>query len=677
MNQEPIATNGELTASQGRRATFGALFLVILLGTVAATFYTQWRLRGEAIGRQLDAAMMYARNFEDHLTLSFDVLNITLGNAVGRNGEFPLHGEALRSAPYLRSLSLLGADGRTVVASSEPRNVGARIPVAGYLPETSAQQEIMRVSPPWSGRDYYEGRPATTDRPLAADATNFIAVLRTVGADEQRGHSLVAAVNPGYFLNHYNRSLPPAYGAVELLRYDGMLLLSTDERRQPGSRDDSRQIVGEIERKESGQFELNAPDGRTALVAYRASRHYPFVVVVRLDKEQALSGWRQEAKRTSQIVALVLGAALVLAGLYYRRHERIALEREVVEAELRLRGAALGAAANAILITDREGRVKWGNPAFCHLTGYSLEEALGRNLRDLVKSGRHPREFYAEMWDTILSGRVWHGELINRRKDGILFHESQTITPVHDADGAIREFIAVKQDITARKLGEARMEELSRHLVTLQEGSRRRLSGELHDRTSPNLAAIRINLDILAAALPADQASDLHARLEDTRALIEDTAASIREICSDLRPAVLDYAGLWAALDSYAHQFARRTGIDIKLDCSQCETRLPPDLETVFFRVAQEALTNCAKHARAANVTLSLRQTAQKVILDVSDDGIGFEPRHPGTTPQGSGLGIVIMRELAEFSGGSFSIESQPGAGTHIHVEIEVGGLQS
>jgi PAS domain S-box-containing protein len=663
-------------ARRARRATFINLFAVILLGTIVATAYIQWRLRAEAVARQLDTAMMFARNFEDHLTLSFDVLDITMRHVGGDPGTFAQYADALRSAPYLRSLALLGTDGKTVVASSNPRNLGVRIEQGEFLPATTSPQEIMRVGPPWSGRDYYEGRPATAERPLAADATDFIAVLKEVGHDEQRRQILVAAVNPGYFLNHYNRSVAPGSGVVELLRYDGTLLLSTDENRQPGSLARSQRIVGEIDRKEFGQFEQHEPDGHTALVAYRASRHYPFVVVVRLDKELALAGWWQEAKHTATIVSLALCAAMIMAGLYYRRHERSAQERELVEAELKLRGAALGAAANAIVITDRDGHVKWANPAFCHLSGYALEETLGHNLRDLVKSGRHPPEFYAELWETILSGRVWQGEMINRRKDGTLFHEDQTITPVRDATGDIREFIAVKQDITARKLSDARMEELSRHLVTLQEGSRRRLSGELHDRTSPNLAAIRINLDILAAALPADLASDLHVRLEDTRALIEDTAASIREICSDLRPAVLDYAGLWAALDSYAHQFSRRTGIAIQIDCSNCDTRLPPDLETVFFRVAQEALTNCAKHARAQNVSLSLRQTDRRVLLEVIDDGVGFELRYPGRDSQGSGLGIVIMRELVEFSGGKFAIESQPGTGTRIHVEIDVGGMQ-
>jgi PAS domain S-box-containing protein len=670
----PVALRAE--AGRSRRATFVSLVAVIIAGTVAATTYTQWRLRAEAVDRQLDAATMYARNFADHLTLSLDVLDITMSHITGESREFGHYADALRAAPYLRSLSLLDDGGRFIAASSNQRNIGTRIDQKSFLPAAAGPLDVLRVGPPWVGRDFHAGRPASALQPVSPDATGFIAVLRKVSHDDQRWNTLVAAINPGYFLNHYSKGIDSGSGVVELLRYDGMLLLSTDESRQPGSHAGSERIVGQIERQESGQhMELQA-DGRTALLAYRASRNYPFIVVVRLDKERALAAWREEARRTALIVFLALLAALTMATLYYRRLERIAQDSEAVEAELKLRGAALGAAANAIVITDRDGDVKWANPAFGQLSGYALDETLGRNLRELLKSGRHPQEFYAEMWNTILAGKVWQGEIINRRKDGSLFHEDQTITPVRDAGGEIREFIAVKQDITQRKASEARMEELSRHLVTLQEGSRRRLSGELHDRTSPNLAAIRINLDILAAALPADQASDLHARLEDTRALIEDTAASIREICSDLRPAVLDYAGLAAALDSYAHQFSRRTGIAVQIDCHGCGTRLPPDLETVFFRVAQEALTNCAKHARAERVDLSLRQSGPKVVLDVTDDGVGFATSRLGTSEQGGGLGIVIMRELVEFSGGSFVLESRPGYGTHIHVEIETGEMQ-
>ena len=121
---------------------------------------------------------------------------------------------------------------------------------------------------------------------------------------------------------------------------------------------------------------------------------------------------------------------------------------------MRLQSAALNAAANAMVITDRAGLIEWVNPAFSELTGYTAAEAVGKNPRDLVKSDQHDQAFYKNLWDTILSGQVWRGEIINRRKDGSLYTEEQTITPLRDPQGEISHFIAVKQDITERKRAE-------------------------------------------------------------------------------------------------------------------------------------------------------------------------------------------------------------------------------
>jgi signal transduction histidine kinase len=162
----------------------------------------------------------------------------------------------------------------------------------------------------------------------------------------------------------------------------------------------------------------------------------------------------------------------------------------------------------------------------------------------------------------------------------------------------------------------------------------------------------------------------LSARLDDIRALTEDTTASIREICSDLRPPVLDYAGLAAALESYVKQFQRRTGITVRFDCIHPAVRLPPALESVLFRIVQEALTNCAKHSRARTITVALDLDGLPITLNICDDGTGFDPDLLGKTTHTSGLGILTMREMAEFSGGNFSLESAPGKGTRIRVDI-------
>jgi PAS domain S-box-containing protein len=123
-------------------------------------------------------------------------------------------------------------------------------------------------------------------------------------------------------------------------------------------------------------------------------------------------------------------------------------------AQYRLQSAALNAAANAIVITDRAGLVQWANPAFSDLTGYTGAEAVGRNPWELVNSDQHDQALYEDLWETILTGQVWRGEIINRRKDGSLYIEEQAVTPVRNAQGEISHLIAVKQDITERKVAE-------------------------------------------------------------------------------------------------------------------------------------------------------------------------------------------------------------------------------
>lgn len=139
-------------------------------------------------------------------------------------------------------------------------------------------------------------------------------------------------------------------------------------------------------------------------------------------------------------------------------------ERKQAEDELRRQGAALSSAANAIIITNIDGIIEWANPAYTRLTGYEAEEVIGRHTR-ILKSGKQAPAFYQQLWDTVLAGEVWQGELVNRRKDGTLYCEEQTLTPLRNENGVITHFIAIKQDVTGRKQAES---EIRRHLAELQ-----------------------------------------------------------------------------------------------------------------------------------------------------------------------------------------------------------------
>ena len=128
------------------------------------------------------------------------------------------------------------------------------------------------------------------------------------------------------------------------------------------------------------------------------------------------------------------------------------------EAEMQLQASAMRASANAIVITDQNGNVVWANPAFTTITGYVVSEVLGKNPR-VLKSGLHDETFYHQLWETITDGQVWSGEIVNKRKDGSLYTEEMTITPVHSEHGWISNFIAIKQDISKRKRAEGQLQE--------------------------------------------------------------------------------------------------------------------------------------------------------------------------------------------------------------------------
>jgi PAS domain S-box-containing protein len=221
--------------------------------------------------------------------------------------------------------------------------------------------------------------------------------------------------------------------------------------------------------------------------------------------------------------------------------------------------------------------------------------------------------------------------------------------------------------------GRERLQALSRRLVELQETSRRELARELHDRVGQSLTGLNLNLILLRSVLPPESAQRIGTRLDDSLRLVAETVDHIRDVMAELRPAVLDDYGLAAALRWYGEQFAQRTGLLTQVQGEAACPRLPARVETALFRIAQEALTNVARHAQARAVLLTLATTAEGLRLTIADDGMGFDPaafRQRGTSPA---WGLATMRERAEAVGGRFAVDSALGKGTRIVVEVAVG----
>lgn len=184
---------------------------------------------------------------------------------------------------------------------------------------------------------------------------------------------------------------------------------------------------------------------------------------------QELTALRRDGTEVPVDIALspvtVDGHTHVLVALRDMRHHAHATQ------QLRNLSVAIDAAASGVMMTDRRGVIVSANPAACRMTGYSVDELVGKPT-SLLKSGRHPPEFYDALWKTVLSGVTWQGDIINRRKDGTEYHEEQTIAPVKDAAGQVTHFIAIKQDVTERvhataALNDAR-DELTRRVAEVE-----------------------------------------------------------------------------------------------------------------------------------------------------------------------------------------------------------------
>lgn len=190
--------------------------------------------------------------------------------------------------------------------------------------------------------------------------------------------------------------------------------------------------------------------------------------------------------------------------------------------DLVVKDSALNATDNSVVITDRKGRIEWANPAFFRLTGYNLAEAVGRSPGELVKSGQHGAEFYRQMWHTLrVDKRAWRGDIVNRRKDGSLYEEEMTISPVFDEEGDIDHFVAVKQDVSRRKALEREVQELAFH-DALTHLPNRRLLG---DRLAQAIAGCRRDSGYAALmALDMDRfklLNDMHGHALGDQMLIE------------------------------------------------------------------------------------------------------------------------------------------------------------
>ncbi len=366
-------------------------------------------------------------------------------------------------------------------------------------------------------------------------------------------------------------------------------------------------------------------------------------------------------------------------------------QQKLAEEGLRLQSVALKAAASAIVITNRNGSIEWINPAFSELTGYSAEEAIGKNPRELVKSGMHDSAFYEELWETLLNGVVWRGEMTNRHKNGTIYYEGQTITPVKNTDGLITHFIAIKRDLTEQR----KLEEQLRQSQKME--SIGTLAGGIAHDFNNILTAIsgygQLSLMKMAADDPHrhNTESILEAVVRATH-LTQQMLLFSRKKSSDKRSVDLN------EIVANVEKFLKRViGEDIDFKTAIHETPISVladthQLEQVLMNLATNA-RDAMPHGGALTVTTKTLSMSKDLasahgipspgtcaLITVADTGTGmdeetreriFEPFF--TTKEagkGTGLGLSVVYGIIKEHNGYIDIASEPGAGTNFCIYL-------
>lgn len=363
----------------------------------------------------------------------------------------------------------------------------------------------------------------------------------------------------------------------------------------------------------------------------------------------------------------------------------------------------------AVAHIDKAERITFANRFYRENYG---EDYQGRPVREFVGE-----KVYAVLEPIIrraLAGEVVQYEHSFTGEDGQTATRALRYIPERDAAGEVIGFFALREDITARRRAEEalrklnedlerrvqerttalsaantalqaevgerrqaeqaalelaqRLQNMTRRLGEAQEVERRRLAAELHDGVGSNLAAIGLNLALLQKQLPQGDIASMQRQLADLIVLIDQAKANAKEISVDLRPLLLENRNLFPALEEYARMFEDGTGIPVQVTGDNSGARLPAETKIALFRIAQEALTNCAKHARASAVEIEFNCRADHLQLSVADDGVGIDVA--GMAANNPGLGLLSMQERAEAIGGRWKIESTPGRGTRVSVRV-------
>lgn len=323
-------------------------------------------------------------------------------------------------------------------------------------------------------------------------------------------------------------------------------------------------------------------------------------------------------------------------------------------AETRLRNL-LRSASSPIMLLDADGVLEFQNEEAASLFGTRIGEHIPvdgagamvarfvSQVKSIHSSIHQPVTIPMQAPDSAGRGGIGPRELL------------VAVSPFKDSLGTLQGVIVTATDDTERRRQERRLRSAR---IQAEEQERQRIALELHDELGQGLTGLRLLIDVA-------QRKQSSGHLEDARRQVDEIIGRVRDLSLDLRPAVLDDLGLAPALLRLLERIEQRADIDVELRHRGLEKRLPADVETAAYRVVQEGLTNVIRHAGATHARVRVWVDDERVFINVEDDGKGFDPAN-----QSSGAGVAGMRDRVTLLGGTFEVQSSPGNGTRVHIEV-------
>lgn len=396
-----------------------------------------------------------------------------------------------------------------------------------------------------------------------------------------------------------------------------------------------------------------------------------------LDKSEPFF-FQSEHVRLAEMFAARAASAIRNAQLFQQSQHHVAeLEERIAErnrAEAALRESEeryrelFENAKDAIYVHDLEGNYIRVNRAAETLSGYSREEIVGHNFVEFV-APEHIQQVSKSFCAKLGKQGETSYEVDVIAKDGHRVPVEVRSRAIYD-NGLLVGVQGMARDITERKLAQDALQMFSRQLIEAQEDERRRIARELHDQIGQVLTAVKMNLHTVQAS----NSSEISSHINDNIEAIDEALRLVRDLSVELRPPVLDDLGLVTALRWYVDRYTRRTGLNVEvlIDLPDDTERFSRDLETACFRIAQEALTNIVRHAKASQAVVQLAKDGNVLFLSVKDDGVGFDFERQKRAPRAATLGLIGMQERAHAAEGTIEIDSATSRGTEVRLRFNL-----